>query len=100
MSPTNWPSTQAIARQQTEQQAAIAAAENAYEIAMQRYDAGLSNYLQVLSAETGVLNQRRQADDLDARALDTQVALIRALGGGYHADLPIATDATAATAQK
>ena len=90
-------STQAIARQQTEQQAALAAAENAYEIAVQRYDAGLSNYLQVLSAETGVLNQRRQGVDLAARALDTQVALIRALGGGYHADLPLAT---AAIAQK
>ena len=84
-------STQAIQRQQTEQRAAQAAAENAYDIAMQRFEAGLSNYLQVLSAETAVLNQRRQSVDLAARALDTQVALIRALGGGYHADLPART---------
>lgn len=72
-----------IAKQQIEQRAAQAAAESAYEIAVQRYQAGLGNYLQVLSAETAVLNQRRQAVDLAARALDTQVALIRALGGGY-----------------
>jgi NodT family efflux transporter outer membrane factor (OMF) lipoprotein len=87
-------STQAITRQQTEQRAAQASAENAYEIALQRYDAGLSNYLQVLTAETTVLSQRRQGVDLAARALDTQVALMRALGGGYRADL------SAATAQK
>ena len=81
-------STQAIARQQTEQRAALASAETAYDIAVQRYDVGLVNYLSVLNAETTVLNQRRQAVDLTARALDTQVALIRALGGGYHAELP------------
>ena len=78
-------------RQQTEQGAAQAAADNALAIAVQRYEAGLSNYLQVLTAETTVLNQRRQGVDLAARALDTQVALMRALGGGYHADLPAAT---------
>jgi NodT family efflux transporter outer membrane factor (OMF) lipoprotein len=76
-------SSQAIVRQQTEQRAAQEAAESAYEIAVQRYKAGLGNYLNVLTAETSVLAQRRQAVDLAARALDTQVALIRALGGGY-----------------
>ena len=76
-------SIQAIARQQAEQQSAQQAAEGAYEIALQRYRAGLGNYLNVLTAETTVLNQRRTAVDLAARALDTQVTLIRALGGGY-----------------
>jgi NodT family efflux transporter outer membrane factor (OMF) lipoprotein len=82
-------SAQAITRQQTEQRAAQTAAEGAYEIAVQRYQAGLGNYLYVLTAETMVLNQRRQAVDLAARALDSQVGLIRALGGGYAA--PAAT---------
>lgn len=76
-------SSQAIGRQQNEQRAAQAAAEGAYDIAVQRYKAGLGNYLNVLSAETSVLAQRRLAVDLAARALDTQVALMRALGGGY-----------------
>ena len=76
-------SAQAIVRQQTEQRAAQEAAEGAYEIAVQRYKAGLGNYLNVLTAETSVLAQRRLAVDLAGRALDTQVALIRALGGGY-----------------
>ena len=77
-------STQAIARQQTEQRAAQRAAESAYDIALQRYKAGLGTYLNVLTVETSVLTQRRSAVDLAARALDTQVALMRALGGGYQ----------------
>jgi NodT family efflux transporter outer membrane factor (OMF) lipoprotein len=88
-------SSQAINRQQTEQRAAQTFAENAYDIAVKRYEAGLGNYLSVLTAETSVLNQRRQGVDLAARALDTQVALMRALGGGYQADLPTPTIAVA-----
>jgi NodT family efflux transporter outer membrane factor (OMF) lipoprotein len=76
-------SSQAVARQQAEQRAAQASAEAAYDIAVQRYKAGLGNYLNVLTAETSVLRQRSAAVDLAARALDTQVALMRALGGGY-----------------
>jgi NodT family efflux transporter outer membrane factor (OMF) lipoprotein len=76
-------SSQSIARQQGEQRDAQLAAEDAYAIALQRYQAGLGTYLNVLSAETAVLNQRRLGVDLAARALDTQIALIRAFGGGY-----------------
>lgn len=75
-------SAQSVARQQTEQRQAQAAAEAAYELARQRYQAGLGSYLHVLTAETAVLNQRRLGVELAARALDTRVALMRALGGG------------------
>jgi NodT family efflux transporter outer membrane factor (OMF) lipoprotein len=83
-------SLRAIALQQREQAQAQSAAEAAHDLATQRYRAGLSTYLVVLNAEAGVLNQRRQAADLRARAWDAQVALIRALGGGYAApaDVP------------
>jgi NodT family efflux transporter outer membrane factor (OMF) lipoprotein len=76
-------SSQAIGRQQAEQRAAQDAAQGAYDIAVQRYKAGLGNYLNVLTAETSVLAQRRLAVDLAGRALETQVALVRALGGDY-----------------
>lgn len=79
-------SVRAIARQQTELAAAQGSAESAYAIATQRYKAGLGNYLNVLSAETAVLAHRRLSVDLAARALDTQVQLIRALGGGFNAN--------------
>jgi NodT family efflux transporter outer membrane factor (OMF) lipoprotein len=81
-------SASSIARQQKEQRDAQASAESAYQIAVQRYEAGLGTYLNVLAAETAVLNQRRLAVDLAARALDTQVALARAFGGGYRGEVP------------
>jgi NodT family efflux transporter outer membrane factor (OMF) lipoprotein len=77
-------SAQSIARQLKEQRDALASAESAYDIAVQRYKAGLGTYLNVLAAESSVLAQRRLGVDLAARALDTQVTLIRALGGGYR----------------
>ncbi|VTU23312.1 Toluene efflux pump outer membrane protein TtgF precursor [Variovorax sp. SRS16] len=90
-------SAQSIGRQQVEQRDAQAAAESAYDIAVQRYRAGLGNYLNVLTAETTVLAQRAQAVDLAARALDTQVALARALGGGYQPSVETAALSSAST---
>lgn len=78
-------SVQSVARQQRTQAAAQAASESAYDLALQRFRAGLGTYLTVLSAENNVLAQRRLAADLKARALDSQVALARSLGGGYDA---------------
>ena len=78
-------SVRSIERQQVQQASAQAAAESAYDLATQRYQAGLGNYLIVLNAQASVLNQRRLGVDLKARALDVQIGLIRALGGGYAA---------------
>jgi len=78
-------SQQAIERQSRQQQAAQAAAESALDLAVQRYQAGLGTYLIVLAAETNVLAQRRTAIDLKARGIDTNLQLIRALGGGFAA---------------
>ena len=76
-------SMRSIARQQLEQVSAQAAAESAYDLATQRYKAGLGTYLTALNAESNVLTQRRLSADLKARAIDIQIALIRSLGGGY-----------------
>ena len=81
-------SVRAVERQQREQAAAQAAAESAYDIATQRYRAGLGTYLTVLGAETNVITQRRLTTDLTARALDAQVLLVRSLGGGYLSNTP------------
>ena len=94
-------SAKAIERQQVEQKAAQQSAEAAYAIAMQRYEAGLGNYLNVLSAESAVLVQRKQAVDLAARVVDTQVQLIHALGGGFHdeSNTTVAANHASAAAQ-
>jgi len=78
-------SLQSIERQQRAQAEATAAADAAYDLAVQRYQAGLGNFLVVLTAQTNVLAQRRAATELKARHLGAEVALARALGGGYRA---------------
>jgi NodT family efflux transporter outer membrane factor (OMF) lipoprotein len=84
-------SWRSIERQQAQQTSAQQAAESAYDLSTQRYKAGLGTYLTVLNAEATVLTQRRLAADLKARAIDVQIALIRALGGGYGGDAELAT---------
>ena len=94
-------SLRSVARQRHEQALAQAAAESAYDFARQRYGAGLSGYITLLNAKSAVLAQRRQAVDLQARALSAQVGLMRALGGGYAPDLPAApVPSVAVTAQR
>jgi NodT family efflux transporter outer membrane factor (OMF) lipoprotein len=78
-------SSRALQSQITDSRAALAASEDAFRIATLRYKGGLATYPTVLLAEQAVLARRRTVADLDARALALDVALVRALGGGYHA---------------
>ena len=57
--------------------------ENAYRILRIRYEGGFARYLDVLSAENAMLQQRRAVADLEANVFTADVALIRALGGGF-----------------
>ena len=74
----------AVDRQRSEQAVALRAAEGAYDIAQRRYKGGLGTYLDVLTAETAVLAQRRARVDLAARAVDAQIGLAHAMGGGWQ----------------
>lgn len=62
---------------------AVTASDDAFRIARRRYEAGLSTYLSVLSAEDALIANRRLLADLEARTLSAHVALVRALGGGF-----------------
>ena len=62
---------------------ALKAAEVAHSIALDRYQGGLSTYLDVLRAEDLLITSRRQVADLETRAFTLDVALVRALGGGF-----------------
>jgi NodT family efflux transporter outer membrane factor (OMF) lipoprotein len=75
-------SLRSLADQRSEQAAALATLQEAYDLALLRYREGLGNYLQVLSAEQPLLDQRSQGADLRARELELSINLIRALGGG------------------
>lgn len=65
-------------------EAAFDAANRAWQVARNRYDGGLSSYLDVLTAEDAMLGNLRGLTDLQSRAFSLDVALIRALGGGYE----------------
>ncbi len=69
-----------------ETRAALAADEDAYRVAHDRYAGGLANYQTVLIAEDAVLTQRLAVADLESRRFALDVALARALGGGFTSD--------------
>jgi len=81
-----------------EQDAALDAAEQAWQLADQRYRAGVGNFLQVLVADQQVIAERGKRADLAARANELQLNLVRALGGGFEAS-PDARIAAATSAQ-
>jgi NodT family efflux transporter outer membrane factor (OMF) lipoprotein len=76
-------SERALDTRLSESRAALAASEDGFRIARLRYQGGLSTYQNVLIAELAVLAQRRVVADLESRALTLDVALVRALGGGF-----------------
>lgn len=80
-------SIRALEQRRSDASAALKAAEGAYSVAQQRYNGGLATYLDVLAAEDTVLAARRAATDLDARAVSLDIALVRALGGGFSEQL-------------
>ena len=63
----------------------VNAAQDAYQIANNRYRGGLATYLDVLTAEDALLGSQRALVNLQSRAFSLDVALIHALGGGYQA---------------
>jgi len=64
---------------------AVEASREAWRIQNNRYSGGLSTYLDVLNAEDTLLANLRAQSDLQSRAFALDVALVRALGGGYGA---------------
>ena len=69
-----------------QQAAAVAAAERSLTLAQNRYDGGITSYLEVVTAETAALSNERTAVDIASRRLVASVNLVKALGGGWTAD--------------
>jgi outer membrane protein TolC len=78
-------SSRALSVRLGESRKALEASRQAHEIALQRYRGGLSNYLDVLTAEDALIADQRAVADLQARGFLLDVALTRALGGGFKA---------------
>ncbi len=74
-----------IESQTEDQHDALAAAEESFRMAQERYRSGLTPQLNVLSAEDLVIQARRQSATLDADIAAARVSLLMALGGGFDA---------------
>jgi NodT family efflux transporter outer membrane factor (OMF) lipoprotein len=74
-----------------QQKDSLDAAEDAFNLAAERYRAGLTTYLSVLTTETEVLAaRRRRVELLSARDID-KVSLLIDVGGDFHVDSPAVT---------
>jgi NodT family efflux transporter outer membrane factor (OMF) lipoprotein len=69
-----------------EQALAQTTAQEAYDLARMRYREGVGNYLDVLTAESQLLQQESLEADLAMRGIGLSIALARALGGGFGND--------------
>lgn len=77
-------SSRALSARIAKAEQAVAAASQAHQVFSRRYAGGLSSNLQVLSAEDALLISQEALTNLQARALQLNVALNKALGGGYQ----------------
>ena len=64
---------------------AVKAAQQSLDISTAQYSGGLANYLQVITAQTSLLQNQRSAVDILTRRMAASVSLIQALGGGWDA---------------
>ena len=77
-------SQKALAGQLRKAEEALEAAGEAHRVARNRYEGGLATYLEVLYAEDTFLSNQRNLTSLQTRAFALDIALKRALGGGYE----------------
>jgi NodT family efflux transporter outer membrane factor (OMF) lipoprotein len=73
-----------LAREESQQAAAVAAAERNLKLAENRYEGGITTYLEVVIAMSAALSNERTAVDLLTRRMTASVNLVRALGGGFE----------------
>jgi len=77
-----------LAEESTQQADAVAAAERSLALAMNRYQAGITTYLEVITAQGAALANERAAVDVLNRRMTASVNLVKALGGGWHEPSP------------
>jgi len=74
-----------LAHANSTQDAAVADARRALEIANNRYVGGVTSYLDVITAQLALLTNQRLATQLAGQQMVTEVYLVKALGGGWDA---------------
>ena len=67
----------------TQQEEATASATESLQLFTNRYQGGVDNYLQVVTAQTVLLANERNDIDIQRRRIDASVLLVKAVGGGW-----------------
>ncbi len=76
----------------TQARVAIASTRRVLDIANSRYEGGVATYLDVITAQQGLLNNERLSAQLQGQQLLTSVFLIKALGGDWQQSPRLAAD--------
>ena len=77
--------TRILAEEADQEAVAVAAAERLLALARNRYQGGITTYLEVVTAQNAALANERAAVDLLTRRMTASVGLVKALGGGWDA---------------
>ena len=100
----NLASLAVLDREVVQQEQAVKAAQDAERVTLAQYRGGTATYLSVITAQTLALSNQRTAIQLRGRQLAASVGLIKAVGGGWHADAlsaaPAASAASTASAKE
>ncbi|MFP3507317.1 efflux transporter outer membrane subunit [Burkholderia sp. SIMBA_062] len=83
----------ALTSEAASQRRATDAADLSLRLTTNRFNAGAVSYLDVVTAQTIALTNRRLADQIAARRMEAAVGLLKALGGGWHAGADVAAAA-------
>jgi NodT family efflux transporter outer membrane factor (OMF) lipoprotein len=93
-------STRVYSQQILRQQEAVAAAQQYLDMETERYNAGVDPYVDVVLAQTTLLNDQVQLNSLHVEEMMSAVELVQALGGGWdRSQLPTPSQAGAKTAK-
>jgi NodT family efflux transporter outer membrane factor (OMF) lipoprotein len=80
-----------LAEEQVTQAEAVSAAQQSYELELDRYKAGTDSYLNVITTQTIYLSDQQTAVTLLQRRMAAAVDLVKAMGGGWdNTQLPSA----------
>jgi NodT family efflux transporter outer membrane factor (OMF) lipoprotein len=74
-----------LEKEAQQQREATSSAEESLQLFTNRYEGGVDNYLQVITAQTVLLENQRNDIDIERRRMDASVLLVKAVGGGWDA---------------
>jgi outer membrane protein TolC len=80
----DYDAVQSAQQQVAEQQRAVDAASQAWQLSEQRYKAGVGSYLEALIVRQQLLVAEQQMAALKSQQVESSVQLIQALGGGFR----------------